>query len=218
MKDIYNKIPKGLEDFLKKNNSMTTPIVFEGDNAYDIFSRLMKERIIYLCDVITAKTANIIKSQLLFLDSQEYKGKMHSDIIIYIDSPGGSVYAGLGLYDTMQYIKSDVSTVCVGVAASMASVILAAGKKGKRYALPNSTIMIHQPLLSSGGETKKADDLRVITKEITRLENIIADIYSKHTGKNKEEILKSMRLDNYMSAEEALKFGLIDEIIYPDKK
>jgi ATP-dependent Clp protease protease subunit len=175
------------------------------ERAYDIYSRLLKDRIIFLGEQINDHTANIVIAQLLFLDAENNR-----DIKFYINSPGGSVSAGLAIYDTMQYIKSDVSTICVGMAASMASVLLAAGKKGKRLALPNSEIMIHQVM---GGAEGQASDIKIMAEHIIKTKNKLNQILGKHTGKKSETIEKDSDRDNYMSAEEAKKYGLIDKVI-----
>ena len=175
------------------------------ERAYDIYSRLLKDRIIFLGEQIDDRTANIIIAQLLFLDAEN-----NQDIKFYINSPGGSVSAGLAIYDTMQYIKSDVSTICVGMAASMASVLLAAGKKGKRLALPNSEIMIHQVM---GGAEGQASDIKIMAEHIIKTKNKLNQIIAKHTGKKSETVEKDSDRDNYMSAEEAKKYGLIDKVI-----
>ena len=175
------------------------------ERAYDIYSRLLKDRIIFLGEQIDDRTANIIIAQLLFLDAEN-----NQDIKFYINSPGGSVSAGLAIYDTMQYIKSDVSTICVGMAASMASVLLAAGKKGKRLALPNSEIMIHQVM---GGAEGQASDIKIMAEHIIKTKNKLNQIIGKHTGKKSEVVEKDSDRDNYMSAEEAKKYGLIDKVI-----
>ncbi len=175
------------------------------ERAYDIYSRLLKDRIIFLGEQIDDRTANIIIAQLLFLDAEN-----NHDIKFYINSPGGSVSAGLAIYDTMQYIKSDVSTICVGMAASMASVLLAAGKKGKRLALPNSEIMIHQVM---GGAEGQASDIKIMAEHIIKTKNKLNQIIGKHTGKKSEIVEKDSDRDNYMSAEEAKKYGLIDKVI-----
>lgn len=175
------------------------------ERAYDIYSRLLKDRIIFLGEQIDNHTANIIIAQLLFLDAEN-----NHDIKFYINSPGGSVSAGLAIYDTMQYIKSDVSTICIGMAASMASVLLAAGKKGKRLALPNSEIMIHQVM---GGAEGQASDIKIMAEHIIKTKNKLNQILAKHSGKKSEAVEKDSDRDNYMSAEEAKKYGLIDKVI-----
>ena len=190
---------------------MLVPMVIEtssrGERAYDIYSRLLKERIIFLGDVIEDHLANLIIAQLLFLESEDPE----KDIYLYINSPGGVVTAGLAIYDTMQYLKAPVSTICVGQAASMGAVLLAAGAKGKRYALPNSRIMIHQP---SGGAQGQATDIEIHAREILYLRGRLNEIYARHTGKTVEEIARDMERDRYMSAEEARDYGLIDQVLH----
>ncbi len=172
----------------------------------DVFSRLMMDRIIFLGVPITNDVANIVQAQLLFLDSIDSK----SDIQIYINSPGGSVYAGLGIYDTMQIVNSDVATICTGLAASMGSVLLTAGAKGKRSALPHSRVMIHQPL---GGAEGQASDIEITAREIIKLKKELYDIISLHSGKPYEQIEKDGDRDYWMTAQEALEYGMIDEIL-----
>ncbi len=177
-----------------------------GEQVYDIFSRLLKERIIFLGNEIDDYTASIVVAQLLFLSSQDPK----KDIHLYINSPGGSVSAGLAIYDTMKFIQCDVSTICVGMAASMAQVLLCAGTEGKRYALPHSRIMMHQPM---GGTRGQAADIEIYTKEMLRIREQLYKIISAHTGKDAETIKKDADRDNYMAPEEALKYGLIDKVL-----
>jgi ATP-dependent Clp protease protease subunit len=190
--------------------SYIVPTVIEkardGERAYDIYSRLLKERIIFLGTQITSEVANAVVAQLLFLD----KESSEKDITMYINSPGGVIYAGLAIIDTMNLIKADVVTVCVGTAASMASVILASGTKGKRFALPNSLVLIHQPL---GGVEGQASDIEITAKEILRLKDLTADILSNATGQDREKVLNDMDRDNYMPAEKAKEYGLVDKII-----
>ncbi len=186
------------------------PIVIEqtprGERAYDIYSRLLQDRIVLLGFPIDDHVANLIVAQLLFLESQDPE----KDIYLYINSPGGSVTAGMAIYDTMQYIKPDVVTICIGQAASMGAVLLAAGAKGKRYALPHSRIMIHQPL---GGVQGQATDIIIHAEEIKRIKRMLNEILSKHTGKPLEEIEKDVERDYFMSAEEAKEYGVIDKVI-----
>ena len=196
---------------LPNNTDLTKniiPTVFEsgarGERALDIYSLLLKERIIFLGTPINDQIANIIQAQLLFLESADAT----KDIQIYINSPGGSVYAGLGIYDTMQYIKSDVSTLCIGQACSMGSFLLAAGEKGKRFSLPNSRIMVHQP---SAGFQGQATDIEIHANEVLSLKKRLNEIYSKHTGKSVDEIKSALERDNFMTADVAQSFGLIDE-------
>jgi ATP-dependent Clp protease protease subunit len=176
------------------------------ERAYDIYSRLLKDRIIFLGEAIDDHVANIVIAQLLFLDA-ESKDK---DIKFYINSPGGSVTAGMAIYDTMQYVKCDVSTICVGMAASMGAVLLAAGAKGKRFSLPNSEIMIHQVM---GGAEGQATDIKIRAEHILRIKDKLNKVLAKHTGQNIATIDKDTDRDNYMNAEEAKKYGLIDKII-----
>ncbi len=177
-----------------------------GERSYDIYSRLLKDRIIFLDQEVTDETASIVVAQLLFLESEDPS----KDINLYICSPGGSVSAGFAIYDTMNYIKCDVSTTCIGMAASMGAFLLAGGAKGKRFALPNSEIMIHQP---SGGAEGKASDISVVAEEILKIRNRLNQILAENTGKSIEEIARDTELDNYMTAEEALEYGLIDKVI-----
>jgi len=193
----------------KPSSSYLVPTVIEknhdGERAFDIYSRLLKDRIIFCGTAIDSEVANMIVAQLLFLDSES-----HKDITLYINSPGGMVTAGLAIYDTMQYIKSDVTTICIGMAASMGSVLLAGGTKGKRFALPHSEVMIHQPL---GGTEGQASDIAIAASHILQTKNTLNMILAKHTGKSHKEIEKDADRDNYMSAKEALDYGLIDKII-----
>lgn len=186
------------------------PIVVEqtnrGERSYDIYSRLLKDRIIFLGSAIDDDVANLVIAQLLFLAAEDPE----KDISLYINSPGGSVTAGMGIYDTMQFIKPDVSTICCGMAASMGSILLTAGAKGKRYALPNSEIMIHQPL---GGVRGQASDIKIHADWIVKTKEKLNNIYVKHTGQPYEKIERDTDRDNFMSAEEALAYGLIDRII-----
>ena len=177
-----------------------------GERAFDIYSRLLKDRIIFLGEEVTDVSANLIVSQLLFLESED-PGK---DIQLYINSPGGSVTAGLAIYDTMQYIKCDVSTVCIGMAASMGAFLLSGGKKGKRFALPNAEIMIHQP---SGGAQGQATEIQIAAEHILRTKKKLNEILAANTGKPLEVIQQDTERDNFMSAEEAKEYGLIDEVI-----
>ena len=186
------------------------PMVVEqsnrGERAYDIYSRLLKERIVFLVGPINDSVASLITAQLLFLESENPK----KEIYLYINSPGGLVTSGLGIYDTMQYIKPEVSTLCIGQAASMASFLLAAGEKGKRFSLPNSRVMVHQP---SAGFTGQATDIEIHAKEVLSLKKRLNEIYSKHTGKPVEEIKAALERDNFMTAENAKSFGLIDKVV-----
>ncbi len=185
------------------------PIVVEhtnrGERSYDIYSRLLKERIIFLTGPVNDAVASVISAQLLFLESEN----PNKEIAFYINSPGGVVTSGLSIYDTMQYIKPDVSTVCLGQAASMGSLLLAAGAAGKRYCLPNSRIMLHQP---SGGFQGQASDIEIHAREILNLRKRLNEIYVHHTGQDYETIERAVERDNFMSAEDALEFGLIDKV------
>ncbi|MBX7100515.1 MAG: ATP-dependent Clp endopeptidase proteolytic subunit ClpP [Myxococcaceae bacterium] len=185
------------------------PIVIEqthrGERSYDIYSRLLKDRIVMLGTEVDDDVANIIVSQFLFLESED----PDKDINFYINSPGGSVTAGLAIYDTMQYVKPQISTICIGQAASMGAVLLAAGAKGKRHALPNARIMIHQPL---GGARGQASDMEIQVKEMLRIKGILNGILQKHTGQSLEKIEKDTDRDNFMSSPEAKAYGLIDEV------
>ena len=177
-----------------------------GERNYDIYSRLLKDRIIFLGEEVNETTASLVVAQLLFLDSED-PGK---DIQLYINSPGGSVTAGMAIYDTMQYIKCDVSTICIGMAASMGAFLLAGGTKGKRYALPNAEIMIHQPL---GGAKGQATEIQIAAEHILKTRKKLNDILAANTGKEYDQIAADTERDNYMSAEEALAYGLIDGVI-----
>ncbi len=185
------------------------PIVIEqsgrGERAYDIYSRLLRDRVIFLVGPVTDQTANLVVAQLLFLESEN----PDKDIALYINSPGGSVYAGMAIYDTMQFIKPQVSTICVGMAASMGAFLLAAGEKGKRFALPNSRIMIHQP---SGGSQGQASDIEIQAREILDLRSRLNKILAERTGQTIETIERDTDRDNFMSADDAVNYGLIDKI------
>ena len=186
------------------------PMVVErsnrGERAYDIYSRLLKDRIVFVGGPIDDNVANVVVAQLLFLESED----PDKDIHLYINSPGGVVTAGLAIYDTMQYIRPDVSTICIGQAASMGSLLLTAGAKGKRYALPLARIMIHQPL---GGAQGQSTDIQIQAKEILRLREVGNDILAKHTGQPREKLIADTERDNFMPAQEAKEYGLIDEVI-----
>ncbi len=186
------------------------PMVVEqsnrGERAYDIYSRLLKERIVFVVGQINDSIASLVTAQLLFLESENPK----KEIYLYINSPGGLVTAGLGIYDTMQYIKSDVSTLCIGQACSMGSFLLASGEKGKRFSLPNSRIMVHQP---SAGFQGQATDIEIHANEVMSLKKRLNEIYSKHTGKSVDEIKLALERDNFMTAENAKTFGLIDKVV-----
>ena len=197
-----NKIPEHLNTLI--------PMVVEqsnrGERAYDIYSRLLKERIVFLVGPINDNVASLVTAQLLFLESEDPK----KQISLYINSPGGLVTAGLGIYDTMQYIKPDVSTLCIGQAASMGSFLLAAGSKGKRFSLPNSRIMVHQP---SAGFQGQATDIEIHAYEVLSLKKRLNEIYSKHTNKSVDEIKSALERDNFMTPESAKDFGLIDKVV-----
>ena len=186
------------------------PMVVEqsnrGERAYDIYSRLLKERIIFLVGTVNDNVASLVTAQLLYLESENPK----KEISFYINSPGGLVTSGLGIYDTMQYIKPPVSTLCIGQASSMGSFLLAAGEKGKRFSLPNSRIMVHQP---SAGYQGQATDIEIHAKEIISLKNRLNKIYAKHTKKSETEIKQALERDNFMNPEEAKEFGLIDKVV-----
>ena len=190
--------------------SNLVPMVVEqsskGERAYDIYSRLLKERIIFLTGQINDNIASLVTAQLLFLEAEDPK----KEIYLYINSPGGLVTAGLGIYDTMQYVKPDISTLCIGQAASMGSFLLAAGTKGKRFSLPNSRIMVHQP---SAGFQGQATDIEIHANEVLSLKKRLNEIYSKHTGKSVDEIKSALERDNFMTADVAQSFGLIDEVV-----
>lgn len=190
------------------------PIVVEqssrGERSYDIYSRLLKDRIVFVTGEIDDYMANLIIAQLLFLEAED----PDKDIHLYINSPGGSVSAGMAIYDTMEYIKPDVSTICIGMAASMASVLLAAGTKGKRYALPYSRVMIHQPL---GGAQGQASDIAIHAKEILRIREEMNGILAEHTGKSPEQIKLDTERDHYLTSKEAAEYGLIDEVLTRNK-
>jgi len=186
------------------------PMVIEqsgrGERAYDIYSRLLKERVVFLVGPVDDATANLVVAQMLFLESEN----PDKDINFYINSPGGSIAAGMAIYDTMQFIKPDISTLCVGMAASMGAFLLAAGAKGKRFALPNSTVMIHQPL---GGFQGQASDIEIHAKYILSLRERLNRLMALHTGKSVEEIARETDRDNFLTAEEALSFGMIDQVL-----
>ena len=194
------------------------PMVVEqtpkGERSYDIYSRLLKDRIIMLGSPITDDLANSIVAQLFFLEMENPE----KDIHIYINSPGGSVTAGLAIYDVMQFIKCDVRTYCMGQAASMGSLLLAAGTDGKRYALPHSRVMVHQPLIGGGGISGQASDIAIHAEEMLYIKKKLTEIYVEHTGKTYDELEKSMDRDNFMSAEQAKEFGLVDHVVEARKK
>ena len=197
------------EKILEQMNTLIPMVVEQssrGERAYDIYSRLLKERIVFLVGPINDNVASLVTAQLLFLESENPK----KEISLYINSPGGLVTAGLGIYDTMQYIKPDVSTLCIGQAASMGSFLLAAGEKGKRYSLPNSRIMVHQP---SAGFQGQATDIEIHANEVLSLKKRLNQIYSKHTGKSEDEIKIALERDNFMTSANAKEFGLIDQVV-----
>ena len=195
---------------ISEHMSNLVPMVVEqsskGERAYDIYSRLLKERIIFLTGQINDNIASLVTAQLLFLEAEDPK----KEIYLYINSPGGLVTAGLGIYDTMQYVKPDISTLCIGQAASMGSFLLAAGTKGKRFSLPNARIMVHQP---SAGFQGQATDIEIHANEVLSLKKRLNEIYSKHTGKTVDEIKSALERDNFMTADVAKSFGLIDEVV-----
>ena len=195
---------------LSEHMNTLVPMVVEqsnkGERAYDIYSRLLKERIIFLTGQINDNVASLVTAQLLFLEAEDPK----KEIYLYINSPGGLVTAGLGIYDTMQYVKPDISTLCIGQAASMGSFLLAAGTKGKRFSLPNSRVMVHQP---SAGFQGQVTDIEIHANEVSSLKKRLNEIYSKHTGKTVDEVKSALERDNFMTAEVAKDFGLIDELV-----
>ena len=199
---MTSKLPEHMNNLI--------PMVVEqssrGERAYDIYSRLLKERIVFVVGPINDSVASLVTAQLLFLESEDPK----KEISLYINSPGGLVTAGLGIYDTMQYIKPEISTLCIGQAASMGSFLLAAGEKGKRFSLPNSRIMVHQP---SAGFQGQATDIEIHANEVLSLKKRLNEIYSKHTGKSVDEIKTSLERDNFMTPENAKDFGLIDKVV-----
>ena len=199
-----------MSDKLEDKMSNLIPMVVEqssrGERAYDIYSRLLKERIVFVVGPINDSVASVVTAQMLFLESEDPK----KDIFMYINSPGGLVTAGLGIYDTMQYIKPQVSTLCIGQAASMGSFLLSAGTKGKRFSLPNSRIMVHQP---SAGFQGQATDIEIHANEVLSLKKRLNEIYSKHTGKSVEEIKVALERDNFMTPNNAKEFGLIDKVV-----
>ena len=199
---MIRKIEEQLNNLVPMVVEQTT----KGERAFDIYSRLLKERIVFLVGGVNDTVASLVTAQLLFLESENPK----KEIFFYINSPGGLVTSGLGIYDTMQYIKSPVSTLCIGQASSMGSFLLSAGEKGKRFSLPNSRIMVHQP---SAGFQGQATDIQIHAKEILSLKERLNKIYSKHTGQTVDEISQALERDNFMTAEDAKKFGLIDSVV-----
>ncbi len=182
-----------------------------GERSYDIFSRLLKERIIFLADEVNDQTASLVVAQLLFLESED----PNKDIQLYINSPGGSVTAGMAIYDTMNYVKCDVSTICIGLAASMGAFLLSSGAKGKRFALPNAEIMIHQP---SGGAKGQATEIQIVAENILKTKKKLNEILAKNTGQTVKKIAEDTERDNFMSAEEAKEYGLVDDIVLNRKE
>ncbi len=195
-----------ISEFMNNLVPMVVEQSNKGERAYDIYSRLLKERIIFLTGQINDNVASLVTAQLLFLEAEDPK----KEIYLYINSPGGLVTAGLGIYDTMQYVKPSISTLCIGQAASMGSFLLAAGSKGKRFSLPNSRIMVHQP---SAGFQGQATDIEIHANEVLSLKKRLNEIYSKHTGKSVDEIKSALERDNFMTADAAKSFGLIDEVV-----
>ena len=195
-----------LSEYMNTLVPMVVEQTNKGERAYDIYSRLLKERIIFLTGQINDNVASLVTAQLLFLEAEDPK----KEIYLYINSPGGLVTAGLGIYDTMQYVKPDISTLCIGQAASMGSFLLAAGTKGKRFSLPNSRVMVHQP---SAGFQGQVTDIEIHANEVSSLKKRLNEIYSKHTGKSVDEVKSALERDNFMTAEVAKEFGLIDEVV-----
>lgn len=194
------------------------PMVVEqtnrGELSYDIYSRLLEDRIIFLADQVTDATASLVVAQLLYLEAKD----PDKDIQLYIDSPGGSITAGMAIYDTMQYIKCDVSTICIGMAASMGAFLLAAGEKGKRFALPNSEVMIHQPLIAGGGLSGQTTDIKIYTDHLVNTKKKMNEILAERTGQTYEKLCEDTERDNFMTAQEAKEYGLIDEVIVKASK
>ncbi len=205
---LRQQIVRGIRDYM-------VPMVIEqtsrGERAYDIYSRLLKDRIVFIGTPIDDAVANLVIAELLFLETED----PDRDVQVYINSPGGVVEAGLGIYDTMRYIKPDVATICVGQAASMGAVLLAGGTHGKRYALPNARVMIHQP---SGGAQGRASDMRIWTEELLKAHQKLIDILHEHTGQPKDKIEEDVKKDYFMSADEAKEYGIVDEVYTPRKK
>ncbi|WP_028536598.1 ATP-dependent Clp endopeptidase proteolytic subunit ClpP [Paludibacterium yongneupense] len=187
------------------------PMVVEqsgrGERAYDIYSRLLKERIVFLVGPVTDESANLVVAQLLFLESEN----PDKDIFFYINSPGGSITAGMSIYDTMNFIKPDVSTLCIGQAASMGAFLLSAGQQGKRFALPHSRVMIHQPLI--GGLSGQATDIEIHARELLKIKDLMNELMAKHTGKSTEQLRQDTERDNFMSSQQAMEYGLIDKVL-----
>lgn len=200
------------------NSMALVPMVVEqtnrGERSYDIYSRLLEDRIIFLADQGTDATASLVVAQLLYLEAKD----PDKDIQLYIDSPGGSITAGMAIYDTMQYIKCDVSTICIGMAASMGAFLLAAGEKGKRFALPNSEVMIHQPLIAGGGLSGQTTDIKIYTDHLVNTKKKMNEILAERTGQTYEKLCEDTERDNFMTAQEAKEYGLIDEVIVKASK
>ena len=200
------------------NSMALVPMVVEqtnrGERSYDIYSRLLEDRIIFLADQVTDATASLVVAQLLYLEAKD----PDKDIQLYIDSPGGSITAGMAIYDTMQYIKCDVSTICIGMAASMGAFLLAAGEKGKRFALPNSEVMIHQPLIAGGGLSGQTTDIKIYTEHLVNTKKKMNEILAERTGQTYEKLCEDTERDNFMTAQEAKEYGLIDEVIVKASK
>ena len=200
------------------NSMALVPMVVEqtnrGERSYDIYSRLLEDRLIFLADQVTDATASLVVAQLLYLEAKD----PDKDIQLYIDSPGGSITAGMAIYDTMQYIKCDVSTICIGMAASMGAFLLAAGEKGKRFALPNSEVMIHQPLIAGGGLSGQTTDIKIYTDHLVNTKKKMNEILAERTGQTYEKLCEDTERDNFMTAQEAKEYGLIDEVIVKASK
>ena len=200
------------------NSMALVPMVVEqtnrGERSYDIYSRLLEDRIIFLADQVTDATASLVVAQLLYLEAKD----PDKDIQLYIDSPGGSITAGMAIYDTMQYIKCDVSTICIGMAASMGAFLLAAGEKGKRFALPNSEVMIHQPLIAGGGLSGQTTDIKIYTDHLVNTKKKMNEILAERTGQTYEKLCEDTERDNFMTAQEAKEYGLIDEVLVKASK
>ena len=200
------------------NSMALVPMVVEqtnrGERSYDIYSRLLEDRIIFLADQVTDATASLVVAQLLYLEAKD----PDKDIQLYMDSPGGSITAGMAIYDTMQYIKCDVSTICIGMAASMGAFLLAAGEKGKRFALPNSEVMIHQPLIAGGGLSGQTTDIKIYTDHLVNTKKKMNEILAERTGQTYEKLCEDTERDNFMTAQEAKEYGLIDEVIVKASK
>ena len=200
------------------NSMALVPMVVEqtnrGERSYDIYSRLLEDRIIFLADQVTDATASLVVAQLLYLEAKD----PDKDIQLYIDSPGGSITAGMAIYDTMQYIKCDVSTICIGMAASRGAFLLAAGEKGKRFALPNSEVMIHQPLIAGGGLSGQTTDIKIYTDHLVNTKKKMNEILAERTGQTYEKLCEDTERDNFMTAQEAKEYGLIDEVIVKASK